>query len=241
MPQDNLGESIPLVHTGIGVLLRPSNIEPSSLNPEFLRYNQIIGEDWKIETPVVVEPRFSRVRYDNGVVVAASRDQVTFTQTKRPLELGEVVCPSMALRFLSLMPWSAEYRIVSLDPTARIQLPKPTSDESPSLLAGIGQRFPFDDAFPRVQARLSYDFEERSITLYVGEQERQDDGTSSELHFSAHIHRDVPSTVREEQLEYVRSILEAWEQDLADFDRLVTGFYLKSISGAKANESSTTQ
>ena len=241
VPQDNPDLGFPLVHTGIGVLLRPSNIEPSSLNPEFLRYNQIAGEDWKIETPVVVEPRFSGVRYNNGVVVAASRDQVSFTQTKRTLELEEVVCPYMAVRFLSIMPRNAEYRIVGLDPTARIQLPKPSSDESPSLLTGLGRMFPFDGAFPKVQARLSYGFEDRSITLYVGEQERLDEGASSELHFSAHIHRDVPSTVREEQLEYVRSILEAWQKDLEDFDLLVTGFYLESISGTKANESSAAQ
>ena len=241
MPQENPVDTITVVHTRIGVLLRPANVEPSSINPDFLRYNQITDEDWMVEPPVTLEPGLSRIRYDNGVVVTATRDQVTFTQTKRPLKLEEIVCPSIALRFLSLMPRRAEYRIVSFDLTARIQLPKPTSDESPSLLAGIGQRFPFDDAFPRVQARLSYDFDERSITLYVGERERQDEGTSSELHFSAHTHRDVPSTVREEQLQYVRSILEAWEQDLADFDRLVTGFYLESISGAKADESSTAQ
>ena len=230
MPQENKEDTITVVHTGIGVLLRPANVEPSSVNPDFLRYNQITGEDWVVEPPVILEPGLSRVRYDNGVVVTATRDQVTFAQTNQPLQLQDIVCPSMATRFLASMPRRAEYRTVGIDPVGHIQLPEANMDAHSTVLASLGQRFPFDAAFPRVQARLSYNFDDRVITLYVGERAREGGNAPPEFRFSAHIHRNVPSSDLLEQLEFVRSILSSWEKDVADFDRLTTLFYIESIS-----------
>ena len=231
MPPENAEDTTIIEHTAIGILLRPANVEPSSVNPDFLRFNRISEADWVVEPPVILEPGLSRVRYDNGVVVTATRDQVTFAQTKRPLQSQDIVCPPMAIRFLSIMPRRAEYRTVGIDPVGRIRLPEANMHTHQTTLASLGQKFPYKDAFPRVQARFSYNLDDRVITLYVGEREGDGGDLLPEFRFSAHIHRDVPSSDQPEQLEFVRSQLESWEDDLADFDRLAIQFYLESISG----------
>ena len=227
MLNNSENDAITVEHTGLAVLLRPSNIEPSSLNPDFLRYNQIADAEWTVETPVIVGSGFSRVRYDNGVSVSASQEQVTFTQVKRPLELEDVVCPSMALRFLSLLPSRAEYNSVGIDPRARIQLPAESEGQRHSVLSDFSQNFVFEDVPPRVQARLSYNLDGRLITVYVAESSDE----LPDLRFNAHIHRDVLRQDQTAQLEFVRTTIESWNQDIEAFNRLITQFYLKSTSG----------
>ena len=227
MLRNSENDAVTVEHTGLAVLLRPSNIEPSSLNPDFLRYNQIADAEWTVETPVILRPGFSRVRYDNGVSVSASPEQVTFTQVKRPLEIEDVECPSMALRFLSLLPSRAEFNSVGIEPRARIQLPAKGDGQRHSVLSDFSQKFVFEDVPPRVQARLSYNLDGRLITVYVGESSDE----LPDLRFNAHIHKDVSRQDQTAQMEFVRTTIESWNQDVQVFDRLITQFYHKSTSG----------
>ena len=76
-----------------------------------------------------------------------------------------------------------------------------------------------------MQARISYELEDREITLYVGE-------AVSELRFSAHIHHHVVGSELSEQTAFVRRVLDSWRDDLADFDRLAIQFYHENIEGS---------
>ena len=98
MADDNPSDSVAVVHTGVGVLLMAYDFDPRSINPDFLRYNEIAGADWRVEGPVTVEPESSRIVYDNGVVVTASREHVDFLHTGQSLGLDDFVSPAMAMR-----------------------------------------------------------------------------------------------------------------------------------------------
>ena len=88
-----------VIHTGVGILLMSYDFDAGSINPDFLRYNGIVDADWKVEGSVVAEPGSTRIAYDNGLVVTASRDHVTFEQTGKPVAQDEYVSPAVAMRF----------------------------------------------------------------------------------------------------------------------------------------------
>jgi hypothetical protein len=202
------------------------DFDSGSINPDFLRYNGIVDADWRVDGPVVAESGLSRVVYDNGLVVTASRDNVIFEQTGQPVVSDEFVSPVVAMRFMSLVPSRSGYEVVAVDPRGFIRLPVPegTSGASATVLSALGARLLFEGEIPGVQARVSYDMEGREITLYVGEVE-------SELRFSAHIHHHVVGSELSEQTAFVRTVLDSWKDDLADFDRLAIQFYHENIKG----------
>ena len=213
-----------VVHTGVGVLLMSYDFDSGSINPEFLRYNGIVEADRTVEGPVTVEPGFSRIAYDNGLVVTASRDHVTFVQTGQPEVPDDFVSPEIAIRFLSSVSPRSGYEVVAIDPRGFIRLAEGPSGAPETALSTLGRRLPFEEQLPSVQARVSYELEDRDITLYVAE-------LASELRFSAHVHHHVEGSELGEQTEFVRRVLGSWKDDLADFDRLAVQFYYENVRG----------
>ncbi len=231
MTQENRSDSVVVVHTGVSVSLRSFSLDPVSINPDFLRYNDIVGADWKIEGPVTVEPRLTRVAYDNGVVITATRNRVTFAQTGQLLDLDNFVGSAMAMRYISSVALRLGYEAVAIAPRGFIRIPPISQGESSTILERLRRRLPFAAELPRVQARVSYNLAGRGITLYVGEAVNEAAGAVSMLRFSAHIHHNVPESGPSEQTDFVRSVVESWREDLADFDRLAIQFYHESFKG----------
>ena len=224
MARANQGDAL-VVHTGVGVLLMSYGFDSSSINPDFLRYNGIVDADWKVEGPVIAESGMSRIVYDNGLVVTASRDHVTFEEIWQPVAPDDFVSPAVAMRFISLVASRSGYEAVGVDPRGFIRLPEGASGVSATVLSALGRRLPFEEQLPSVQSRLFYELEDREITLYVGE-------VVSELRFSAHIHHHVFGSELSEQTTFVRTVLDSWRDDLADFDRLAIQFYHENIKGS---------
>ena len=224
-------EAVTIVHTGVGVVLMPVSIEPGSINPDFLRYNGISDPDWKVEGPVTVEAGFSRVAYNNGVVVTATRDHVAFVQTGQPLDLEDVVGPSMATRYLSSVARPLAYEVIAIDPRGLVRVPESRSPAAPTLFGTLSSRLRFEDTLPGLQARASYELDDRSITVYVAESPDEQGNAVSELRFSAHIHRDVPRSQPTEHNDFIVSVLDRWRRDIADFDRLANQIYLEFLTG----------
>ena len=213
-------------HTGIGVLLMSYDFDSSSVNPEFLRYNRIVDAGWNVEGPVAAEPALSRIVYDNGLTVTASKDHVIFVQMGQPMNLDDFVSPAVAMRFMSSVAPRSGYEVVAVDPRGFVRLPESAPGAPVTILSALGGRLPFEEALPTsVQARVSYDLEDREITLYVGE-------SASELRFSGHIHHNVVGSAVSEQATFVRNVLDSWRDDLADFDRLAIQFYHEYIKGS---------
>ena len=52
----------------LSVYLFNPGTSPTLINPDFLRFNEIVEPSWRVVRPVIVEPDYCRIRYDNGTV-----------------------------------------------------------------------------------------------------------------------------------------------------------------------------
>jgi hypothetical protein len=52
---------------------------PSILNPDFLRTNHIVDEDWNV-VETITTPPFSQTRFSNGIVLTVDNERLTITQ-----------------------------------------------------------------------------------------------------------------------------------------------------------------
>jgi hypothetical protein len=56
----------------------------SILNPDFLKYNQIVPMEWNLGMPPISTPSLSQVVFNNGFNIIAQGDRITFLQSFEP-------------------------------------------------------------------------------------------------------------------------------------------------------------
>ena len=214
-------------------LINPST-SPSLINPDFLRYNEIVDPSWQLERPVLVEPESSQIRYTNGLSLSAYDSHVVITQnavtdpqrsTITPLTSNNVLCIGIAERYLNLVPADQPYETVSIDPIGWIEVPEQTVAMLSSPLQEVAKGIQYEGKVPEVQARAIYEFEDKRIVLYASEIPSQGPDNTLRLRFTGEILRNLEAAAPENQVSSIATVLDNWEQDINDFEDLANKFY----------------
>ena len=84
----------------------------------------------------------------------------------------------------------------------------------------------FRDVMPEIQLKAIYQYDKRKINLDIAEAKTQDTHSTetSGLAFSANIHRDIEQAHQKERINELKSIINSWEDDLADFFAIIEKF-----------------
>ena len=210
----------------LSVVLIADHVDPSMINPDFLRLNGIVNHDLQTGQPPVSTPVFSQVAFEDGFTVTAQTDRVEFVQRGETLT-EDAASPNVARRFLEKIPYPA-YKAIGINPVG-------TKPLDPGYVSGVadalierGAWMAFGDVSPMVSLKATYLYDNRKITMDVQDAKRRDaDGSEQPgLLFVANIHRDVSETDQGRRIASLMSILSAWKDDLSDFNNLVAKFNL---------------
>ncbi len=201
--------SIEIVEFSVVVIATANN--PSILNLDFLRYNEIVNPDWQEQGASVSTPAFAQVSFEGGLTVKADQQRVIFEQ------LGDgLVVPEVAKRYFQQVPY-VPYSGIGINPKFFL---RSTGEHLPlmeSVVRDQGAWMSFKDVAPMVQLKLIYSYEERTISLDVVQIEPTIDGqTVSGILFQANVHRDVDGPNAQARNKHIQSILDRWEDDLED-------------------------
>ena len=217
-------EALPVVLNRLGILLIASRIDTAHINPDFLRYNEVVDPDWQIDPPVIIESGFSLIEYDNGLSFTATNDDLAISHRAAPLATDEIVSPSVASRYLAMVPWSVEYSAVHIDLVGSMDIANQGIEQRLSPLRRLSSGMLFHDTAPNVQARAAYRFDDKSITMYISE--TGDDNLVNNVRFSAHIHRGISNDLpAADRIDFIESVVGNWQADVADFVNLASQFY----------------
>ena len=219
-----------VAHNELAIVLGASNFDTGHINPDFLRYNEIVDSSWQLERPVVIDSDFSLVAYDNGLSLVATEYSLRISQSGPSLLVDDIVSPEVAGRYLAMAPWPVEYEFVGIDLRCSIQTDSASDGTQTSLLRQSALQVPFRDVIADFQVRVSYSFPDRSIVIYVAEERDEQSDTITELLFNAHIHRDIDSDMSTaDRDEFISSILAGWKGDFDDLDELACQIYVNYI------------
>ena len=215
----------------LSVVVIADNIDPSMINPDFLRYNGIVDQGLQAKQPHISTPVFSQVIFESGFTVTAQADRFVFVQRGEALTEDAVSSPDIARRFLEKIPYPA-YKAIGINPTG-VRLLDPGSVRGVAdALIKKGEWMAFGNVSPVVSLKAVYFYENRQITMDVHDAKRQD-ANGSELPgllFAVNIHRDISETDQEQRIAKLMSTLSAWKDDLSDFKTLITKFNLGSYA-----------
>lgn len=91
-----------LFNQSLVVLAKQNN--PSILNPDFLRIQNIVPDDWTVKGQPITTPPFSQVSYENGYSITVEENKIQITQDGLNLEAGTPSISSITKKYLSTLP-----------------------------------------------------------------------------------------------------------------------------------------
>ena len=211
----------------LSVVLIADNIDPSMINPDFLRHNGIVDSRLQTGQPLISTPVFSQVILERGLSVVAQPDRFEFAQQGQALT-EDAERPDIARRFLEKIPYPP-YKAIGINLTGTRLLDRGAANGVADALIEGGRWMAFGNVSPAVSLKAAYHCEGRQITLDVHDAKRRvSDGSESPgLVFAANFHRDISEMNRERRIAKLMSVLSAWKDDLLDFKNLVAKFSLE--------------
>lgn len=223
-PAQQQAEAPPVVLNELGIVLIAHHLDTAHINPDFLRYNEIVAPDWQIDPPVIIESGFSLIEYDNGLSFTATDHNLRITHGGESLAMDEFVSPSVASRYLAMVPWPVGYSAVNLILTGSMDVAGQEIARCLSPLHRLSSGMLFHDTAPNVQARAFYQFHDKSITVFIAES--MDADFVNGVHFNGNMNRVVDNNLSaNDRIDFIDSIIENWSADVADIVQLTTQFY----------------
>ena len=204
--------SIEIVEFSVVLVATENN--PSILNLDFLKYNEIVDPDWQVQGSPVSGPVFAQVSFEGGFTITADQQRVIFDQKTG----GKLVASEVAKRYFQQVP-HVPYFGIGINPKFFLRSTGEHLSLRDSVVRDQGAWMSFKDAAPTVQLKLVYRYEDeaRTISLDVAQIEPTiDDQTVSGILFQANVHRDVDGTNAQARNKHIQSILDRWEDDLED-------------------------
>ena len=149
---------------------------PAHINPDFLRFNDIVPPDWVVVRPVLAEPALSRVNYSNGVSIFGSDEEVSFRQVNLLNDDVELLVPELASRYLETPRPGLIVESVSIEPTCVLTYP-PSGE--PPLQPQVSHRFDtavlIDQIEPQMLIRSVYRFHDKNVAITISEESTDPD------------------------------------------------------------------
>ncbi|MDE0308556.1 MAG: hypothetical protein OXI60_01820 [Acidiferrobacterales bacterium] len=192
---------------------------PAILNPDFLRYNKIVDNQYEVNDSPITTPAFSQVKFNNGISVTSTPDQLVFQQIRDELNSNEICSPSIAMRYLKCVP-HVSYSAVGINPKGYSV--NRSENHVLNMLREGGSWITFKDTSPTVTLKTAYDFGGRKIALEISESHQL---TASKnitgTVFQANFHHESKGQNVGSRIKHLNSILESWNRDLIEFFVLV--------------------
>ena len=205
------------------VLVADSN-NPSIVNPDFLKYNEIVDAGFEVQDFPISTPAFSQVAYKNGITVTSDPARVLIQQT-RELTRANVMSPGIAKRYLQCVP-HVPYRAIGINPKGFRRILGQKPNVTANMLRDKGSWMSFQDVNPDVRLKAIYRCYGKVISLDVMSTQRtENDQNVPGVMFQANIHRDLAETNAASRIRFLQSVLDAWESELEDFRNLTSNFY----------------
>ena len=205
-----------------------SSHNPSILNPDFLRHNNIVPEEWKtVAGETFSSPMASQVSYRKGekaLVVSSDFSRLAFLE--KGAEKSEFACPDMARRYLKTVP-HVRYTAVGINPALRASVADGVGKDilTKSLLCS-GPWGDYEGVSPVLEALFAYDLGGKKISLSVGlDSTGQVDEKKGGVIFRGNIHRDIRS--EKDSASIAMEIVAKWRDDLGAFCKMASSFWEK--------------
>lgn len=140
-------------------------ISPHFINPDTLKYNNIVGKDWVCSPGVSVGLLESSFEYDNGVSVEAVAGSVTFEHTDLNLVVNNVVTAQIAERYVSAFNLHNELEDMAFVFWGALNVPDNYKKIESLKMSAFYDSMIFGGAPPQFKLGVNYSYENKYLSV----------------------------------------------------------------------------
>ena len=215
------------------VVVRAQNHNPTILNPDFLKYNDIVPPEWELAENPVCSDLAAKVRYKNGVSILAQPNRIAFSESRSGILVDESLVPGIVKKYCETLP-HAKYTASGINSRGLVVADSEAEAEGFVLdkLVTPGPWATFGGGPKTVKATFVYSVSDAQLTLHVEPGETAEDAPYPQgtpiVVFGANFHREVSVAEPSERIKQLGHILDHWSADIAQFRSLVDNCFLQS-------------
>ena len=195
---------------------------PTIMNPDFLKTQKIVGEDWELAEPPLTSLPFSSVQFTNGISITVEQNklQIADSQSNDP---SQSIIADVVKKYILVVP-HVKYTAVGINFNAFVEFENPENyiiskflkdgpwNESPNLVSELGLKFVYSVHDGRLILSLNTGSAKKNTA--DGEEEK------SILMASGNFHRDIVAEKDKHLSDHVINFLNYIESDWDKFDEI---------------------
>jgi hypothetical protein len=204
-------------------------LNPTALNPDFLKYSGIIPADWELARPPVYTNQLVQLAFKNGVAIVSQPTRLVLVEAIATKEFDEIEIPKIAKNCIDKLP-NMDFQAVGINPRGYITLP--SAEEENSFLFGSvlspGDWQNFGTTPVKAGIQLSYTLERGQLNLAINDANLRlpEDETVPATVFSGNFNYEVSGETPAERVASLSEILEGWQKDLESYQALICDKFL---------------
>jgi hypothetical protein len=217
----------------LAIAVAAENHNPTVLNPDFLKYNEIVPKDWTLVGDPITTPVVSQVAYDEQVAIAAQADKVVFSRSN-----GDIRDPDgpdvaeLAARYVTTLP-HVDYTGLGINIQGHVVIPEGMQAAKAQIISRYTAAGPWADFADGLdEATVSFSYRRGRSTLRVSispalytDDSGKDGEETSEgvpvIHYGGSSQTEIVGNLREDRLKDLLSVLGNWREQLDVYTDLV--------------------
>jgi hypothetical protein len=214
----------------LAIAIAAKNFNPIILNPDFLKYGDLIPEDWELARSPVYTKDAVQLIFKNGVGIIAQPKRIVFVEALNTKNFDEIEIPDIARKFIEKLP-KLDYQAVGINPRGYVSYS--SNDEAyryfHQTLLNSGEWQNFGKAPVTASLQLAYSLEngQFNLTLNQGILKLPEDKSVPVLLFSGNFNYEIASQVQSERLRDLNQLILNWQSNLETFREVIDNKFMQ--------------
>jgi len=221
----------------LSIVVAGRNHNPTVLNPDFLRYNDVVPSEWVLrdnDDGPVSSPVFSQVDYDNGVRIVAQPDRIAFSVSCRDVRAeGTPDLAALVIKYVRTLP-HVNYQAVGVNLDGHLQAEEGIEAARHMIVdryLAKGPWLEFSGGASDATIALIYELKDAVFRLSISaahyapatvvEPDESKRKSVPVIHLSGNFQTEIEAEERDERLNTLVELLENWRGRLDTFVTLI--------------------
>lgn len=216
----------------LAIAIIAKNLNPTVLNPDFLKYTGVVPSDWELGRAPVYANGMAQIVFNNGLAIVAQSNRITITETIATKDEQEVQVAALACQLVQKLP-KLEYQSVGINPVGlfMFESQQQTHQYLCQNLLSPGDWQEFGEGPIQAGLQLAYTLKRGQLILGINQAKVQyPDKSASAIVFSGNFNYPLSGNSDSERLDNLQQLIQNWQEDLKTFRQLLEEKFLSSVT-----------
>ena len=198
----------------LSITIAAKNLNPTILNLDFLKYSDLIPEDWELARSPVYTKGVVELIFKNGIGIITQSDRIIFIEALNTKNLDKIEIPKIACKCIEKLP-KLDYKAVGINPRGYVTYN--SNDEAHRYfhqkLLNSGEWQNLGKAPVTASLQLSYNMEKGQFNLAInqGMLKLPENQSIPVILFSGNFNYEIASDVHLERLQNLNQLIQNFE------------------------------